>query len=236
MIVNRLVLIIGLALPWAICCVAQERANTPPWLPSGSPDSVVDFSQICIAKLSQDEQSLLIAKPALNFENRTRTEQVTKYVTESRTRTKTTAGGQTVTEEYQVAIPVTEQIEKSYTVRVPAGVTKFTLPIATVRAWELTGAPIDAGSLAERLSKPTYVIASENDPRANFPGVEPFYASILRPDTIVIYVAPRALTVEAPLPPGFSAPSAPGVLQPAPGTPVPVPAPAAPAPVVDPSA
>lgn len=222
----RTLMAVGLALLMGICCVAQEGPSHYPWLPSGGPDRVLNFGDICIAKGSPDQHSLLIAKPVFQTETRTKVIYVTKYRTETRTREVVQPNGESVTQTYTVQVPYTEAVEQTYTVQVPFGATKFTVPMAMVRAWNLSGEPVDPASLARRLAKPTYVIASESDPSASFRGVEPFYASVLRTDTIVIYVAPGALTVEAP---EAMHPPAPAAVFPVPVTPAPVP-------VVDPNA
>jgi formylglycine-generating enzyme required for sulfatase activity len=73
---------------------------------------------------------------------------------------------------------------------------RITVPFSRVRAWQVTGEPIETAALLQKLAEPSHVFAVEMPRSAKFAGVGDYHASILRPDSLVLYLAPGAIKSE----------------------------------------
>ncbi len=201
---------------------AQEETKAPSWVPKSGPHSVyIHLENVSIAKASQDGKAIHIAKPKFAAETRTRT--VAKTVQKPEQRIKNVEkDGKVVEEAYTVLVPVSVQEEQQYVVNRPNGFGKFKISLEQVRAWDVSGKIIDADDLVKRLEDSTNVLAVEYN--GDFLPLDPFYQSVLRPDTIVIYAAVGTMQDKdaKPLPVAPAAPVAPFPAAP-PAPPVPAP-------------
>ena len=144
------------------------------------------------------------------------TREVQKTVMSTETRVRSvTSNGKTEEVPYTVQVPVTVVEQQTYNIRRPLGSERFEVGIDKIKAWDLAGKAIDGAELAAKLKAPASVIAKEDDPK-NFKAIDPFYLSVLRPDTIMIYIP-----VGSSGPP--PAPAAPAAAAPAPAAPAPAP-------------
>lgn len=201
---NRFVFIIAcfVALP----SFAQEAAKQPSWMPKSFPYSF-DLGDVSVAKISADNKTVQFARPKLEYVMGTREVQKTVMTTETKTR-KVIVDGKEQRQDYTFQVPVTVAEQHTYNIRRPLGSERFEVGIDKIKAWDLAGKAIDGAELAAKLKAPASVIAKEDDPK-NFKAIDPFYLSVLRPDTIMIYIpvgssgpppAPAAPAPAAPTP------------------------------------
>ncbi len=218
---SRLVLTIACLVSYS--SYAQEGAQRPSWLPKTSPDTF-DLGSVSIAKISADKKTVQFAQPQLDYVEQTKVVEIT--VMQPRTEQRQIKDGdKTRTVNVTLYDPVTVKETRSFMVRSPAGSKTFKVAMDKISAWDLTGKSIDATTLAARLQEPTYVLAREDEPKY-FTAIDPYYLSVLRPSTIIIYFPVGSIPASGP-PPAPAAPAAPF----APAAPR---APASPAPTVDP--
>lgn len=200
--------------------VAQTpTAETSKFKPRALPHFAMSFQNVSVAKAAADKTSIMLLVPQFKYETRTATYTVVVTRDEKRVRTVTDDAGNTKEVEYVVKVPVTEERTQEYTVSIPIEPKKVTLPIADVRAWEVTGQSVEAAELLRRLAEPTHLFAAEMDPAQEFVAIEPYFAEILKAGALVLYVAPGKI---------YPVPAVEEPLRPAPAAPVPVPAPPAP--------
>ncbi|XZE54661.1 hypothetical protein SH139x_000636 [Planctomycetaceae bacterium SH139] len=206
-----------------LCCSGQlargQQSNV--WKPAGGPQW--DLGSLAVAKFvgEQDGQpALALMVTDWRVETRTRVVNVMKQVPETRTRTVENNG---VTEErtYTVMVPYTEQVEQTYTVQIPVGQKRIDVPLGDCTAWTLTGKQVPTDKLAAFLSKPRHVI--EWWDRENAPQPDPFYASVIKPDTLLLRFPREEDVYSEVFPESAESTSAPPAPAPAPA-PVPEPA------------
>ncbi len=206
---NRLLLMIACVV--SLPCYAQEAAQKPNWLPKNGPDAVDLLGCVSIAKVSDDKKSIVFARPAYSKVMETRMVNKTTFVTEQRTRS-VQSNGSTVEQTYAVQVPMSTTVDEPFEARVPQGVLRFSVALdkvndwEKVQAWDITGKEIENSALITRLAKPIHVVALERRQRG-FTPIDPFYASILRPDTLVIYVPMGTIPVAATTPDPLVAPA-----------------------------
>jgi hypothetical protein len=212
------VIVVALSLP--VFGFAQApTSESSKFKPTNLPPASVSFQNLVVAKAATDKSGIMLLAPQVQYETRTRIVSVTKLVPETRARVVTDKDGKVSMQTYTVQVPVTEQQEQAYKVSILLEPKKVTASLAQVRAWQVTGELVESSELLRRLGEATHVFAVEMDASQKFTPVEPYFAEILRPGALVIYVEPGV----------FKRPEA--------AKPVaPVAAPAAPAPVKDPKA
>ncbi len=214
---HRLILIIACLV--ALPSFAQETPQQPSWMPKSFPDTF-DFVNLSIARISTDGKSVQFARPKIQTVTKTRT--VSKTVMQPVTKTKTvTDGGEEKTITYTEVVPYTVQEEQMYSVRFPADSFRFDVAIDKTSALDLAGNAIDGAALAARLQQPAYVLAIEGA-ASNYKPIDPYYLSVMRPDTMVMFIPFGTIPAPKPVLAVPIAPAAPA--------PVPAPVPAAPAP------
>lgn len=143
---------------------------------------------IVIAK-TKDAETVSMMLPQWTEETRTRMLTVTKTRVETRTRA-VERDGQTVTEEYAVEVPYTEQVEQTYTVQVLAGKVRRDLPVAELTAWDLSGTKLSAAQVLQRLNSATHVYRlPENQPLP----ISPYHAAVLNRNLLFVH-HPQACT------------------------------------------
>jgi formylglycine-generating enzyme required for sulfatase activity len=70
---------------------------------------------------------------------------------------------------------------------------RLTAPLTAVRAWRITGESLDNATLLQQLAESSHVFAVEMTESAKFTGISTYHASILRPDSIVLYLSPNTM-------------------------------------------
>lgn len=190
----RLLVLLSFAFVFSSNLAAQEVEKTASWLPK----DVSIHAYLChlsLAKVSKDGKAIHFAKPKVRLTTEIRTVKKTVLQDEERVRVvRKNLVEEKETYTVQVPIPVDEQ--QYHIVPVLDGGVKFTVPIDQLRACDLSGNAIDVASLMKRLEKPTHVLASEALPDQPLKPVDPFFGSVLRSDTIVIFASPGLLTTE----------------------------------------
>lgn len=171
--------------------------------PKSLPHFAVSFQNVVVAKASADKTTIVLLVPQYKMETRTGTYSVVVPTTEKRIRAVTDEAGNTKEVEYTVMVPRTEERTREYTVSIPTEPIKVTLPVAEVRAWQATGEPVESAELLRRVAEPAHLFAVEADPSQKFSGVDPYFAEVLRPGALVLFVAPGKMSGSAP---GRSAP------------------------------
>jgi hypothetical protein len=178
--------------------VAQQPANgKSAWQPSEFP--ALSFKDTAVAQASPDSSSVMFIFPELILESKTRDIPVQKFRTEARTRT-VDVEGKTVEQTYTVNVPYTEMITQTYQIEAlgvappsNAPTKRVNVLMKDIRAWHVEGDAIDATSLGTLLPQWAHVFAMEMPAEIDFKGVDPYYASFLRPQTIVFYLAPGSI-------------------------------------------
>lgn len=215
----RNLMVLSLVFLFPAQILAQEETKAPSWVPKSGPHSIyIHLENVSIAKASQDGKAIHIAKPKFAAETHVRTVAKTVQKPEQRVR-NVEKDGKVVEETYTVLVPVTLEEAQTYVVYKPMGFGKFKISLEQVRAWDVSGKIIDADDLVKRLENSTNVLAVEH--YGDFVPLDPFYRSVLRPDTIVIYAAvgtmqdkdakPLPVAPAAPVAPVPAAPAAPPV-------------------------
>jgi hypothetical protein len=163
--------------------VAVARQKAQPVINLG--DVVIN---VVIAKVQNVgvEPELLIAKfggkeaDAAPFKN------VTVLKTETRTRTVLNAEGKQVEQSYTVQIPVVTQVANRKE-NVTLSEENRSVPFRTVQAFTSAGNPVDKEVLMKRLQNPTHVLLVK-EPINESNKLNPFYASILRDDILLLFL------------------------------------------------
>jgi hypothetical protein len=204
--------------------LAQSKPADDSWMPK-TPPIEIDFGKLVFVKASADKKDLSVLTPVYDSETRTRTVQHTVFLTEERTR-DVRDGDETKTVTYQVQVPVTVEETQTYTVKIPRSSSKFAVPLSKVRAWDLSGKTLSQQQLLAAITNATKAFVSESDPSAEFEGYDEYFASVLNPETLVIYVEAGSLPPSS----GLANAAAPVPAPSAPEAPIaaPVPAPATP--------
>jgi hypothetical protein len=191
---------------------AQSKPADDSWMPK-TPPIEIDFGKLAFVKASSDKKGLTVLTPLYDAETRTRTVQLTKFVLETRER-EVKDGDQTKTVTYTVQVPVTVEEIQTYTVLIPRSSSKFAVPLSKVRAWDLSGKKMSQQHLLAAITNATKAFVSESHPSFEFEGYDEYFASVLNPETLVIFVEPGVLPpnsglaqVAAPMPAPESAPA-----------------------------
>jgi hypothetical protein len=178
---QRLAFLVWMAL--AGTCLAQDSAAQKP---TQLPPPELSLSNVKLVKLSEDKKSLAVIAPKTRSETQTRLENKVEYLEETRTRV-VTANGKQVAQDYVVKVPVSTMVEQTYTVEKLESSYQFDIPLEKLRAWRLDGTLLKAEQLQAACAKPVHMIVVETKEQTNFSKVDPFFASVLRPETIVVY-------------------------------------------------
>ncbi len=155
--------------------------QTPsPWELADPP--AFHMHNIVIAK-TKDAETVSMMLPQWTLETRSRMLTVTRMRTEIRTRTAE-RDGQTITEEYAVEVPYTEQIEQTYTVQVLEGKVRRDLPVAELTVWDLNGTKLSAAQVLQRLNSATHVYRlPDNQPLP----ISPYHAAVLNRNLLFVH-------------------------------------------------
>lgn len=226
------IIAIGLLAP-TLTLAQVPDAQVNKFKPSGPPPASISFQNLVLAKVAADRSALMLLCPQYRYETRTRTVTVTKMVPETRTRVVKQKDGSDVEQTYTVQIPISEEQTQQYAVLILTEPAKFNVLVKDVRAWQINGESIDSGELLRRLSEATHVFAVEMDASQKFVAIEPYFAEVLRPGTLILYVPLGVLVSKGAPPPvaPMAAPAPPASAPPTPAPPAAVrPAPAVPAP------
>lgn len=176
-----------------IIAFAQEKAPAtskdgrasrlnPPDVLSG----LVNLGSVSLAKTHEDGKSLRAIVPRIEVSTRTHEIEVTKMRQESRTRTVTNDEGKPQVQEYTVCVPYTETMTTTVTVPKIAAKQRMTIPAEQIRAWRLNGEALSAQDLLKQAGKPIHFFAHRS--LVPFKGVDPYYAQVLSPKAVVIFV------------------------------------------------
>lgn len=173
---RRFAIIIGFVL---VASTLYGQAPSP-WELADPPAFYME--NIVIAK-TKDAGTVSMMIPQWALEERTRMVMVTRTRTETRIRA-VERDGETVTEEYTVEVPYTEQVEQTYTVQVLAGKARRDLPVAELTAWDLSGAKLSSAQVLQRLQSAAHVYRlPENQPLR----ISPYHAAALNRNLLFVY-------------------------------------------------
>lgn len=187
---GRLLLTVGYSMLCIGTCLGQ---NPSMWKPSSLPPKALDLKNTAVAKTSANGEDLMLLVPKITEELRTRDIQVTKMTTEQRTRTVVGDDGKTVEMAYTVQVPVTETRPQSYAVDILGPVERMSVSIDTVRAWRLDGKAVAPQELGRLCSNPRHVLVVEMPTDAELGSVDPYFASLIRPDALILYIASKSI-------------------------------------------
>ena len=155
-------------------CYSQQDAEPSKWMPNSPPAQVIKFEQLMIAKISDDGKFVRFVSPRYKMEERT---VVTTVARLNEDKTEATW------HERELKVPMS----------VPDGNYRMTVPVDVINAWSLTSVEIDANSLATKLKTPTHVLVElKVDPKMKPLPVDPYYATILKPETIRLQLPANA--------------------------------------------
>ena len=156
------------------------------WNPQSGPSDVISFDLLCLAKISKDGKSLQLRVPNYDVKTVEQTFTVQVPFMEQRTR-ENLVNDQVNTEYYMVQRYTTETRTKTVDVQVPTGPTLVTVPLKNIRAWDLTGKAIEPNALAFKLAIPIHVFAKQVSSDETFRPVDPYFLSVMRTETPVLY-------------------------------------------------
>jgi hypothetical protein len=144
---------------------------------------------VVIAKVQTDGPvpELLIAKFGGKEANATTPRTVTSYTSETRTRT-VNINGEKVEQEYTVQVPVTQVVQRK--VNFTPTEEQRSVPVSMVQAFDLKGQPVDIKVWTKRLENSTHVLLLK-EPINDSNRLNAFYASILREDTLLLFLASK---------------------------------------------
>ena len=142
---------------------------------------------VVIAKVLKGDSGLelTIAKFGGKEADSTSLKNATSYIVETRTRT-VIVGGKPTEVEYQVNVPVTTAVKhkKNFT---PTEQHR-SISVDLVQAFDLNGNPVDRKEWTKRLETPRHVLLLK-EPIDESNKLNPFYAPILREDTLLLFLA-----------------------------------------------
>lgn len=173
--------------------VAQPAQQVQQVQPAQQVQQVINLGavviNVVIAKVQTDgsEPELLIAKFGGREANATTSRTVTSYTSETRTRT-VNINGEKVEQEYTVQVPVTQIVQRKENFT-PTDQQR-SVQISTVQAFDLKGQPVDVKVWTKRLENPTHVLLLK-EPINESNRLNPFYSSILREDTLLLFLASK---------------------------------------------
>lgn len=149
----------------------------------------LSMEQLIWVEPVKDSEPLLLQIPEMKpgIETRTREVPVTKVRTEQRTRT-VNVDGKEVEQQYMVQVPYTETVRQTYTVTV-SKLQASELPLSRIEGMTIDGKPVARDVLAKRLSEKTAAFVVDERP-GDTTGVQPLLASVLRPDTLILWATP----------------------------------------------
>ncbi len=187
---------------FAACCLVpalafSQQPSAPPSKGIPQRSATISFDNLCVAQLSQDQKSIHLTWPRIAIELRTRTVNVKLTRTETRTRT-IKVDGRSVPETYTVTVPFTESREVTSKIQSVIGMHEADIPVDQVRAWTLTGRTIDVDALSERLNRAKPVFAYTTPKDKNFEELDPYYASVMVDETLVLYIDTTAFQIGEP--------------------------------------
>ena len=148
-----------------------------------------DLTSTFLAKYQKtgDKEVVAIRLSKWKAEPKLRTYQITVEVVETRTRVVKDKSGNEVEQEYEVKVPVTEERTESFVEYTPLLPLKGEVLLTDLKAWNIKGKPLTSDELKTALTKPTYLFGLSEEPKANQPPIDPFFASALRSDLIFVH-------------------------------------------------
>lgn len=191
---------IAILLVSLICCpvlaLAQEaKVERPALRPKEFP--AFDFMSLQVAKISADGTRLELLSPQLKVEQRPG--MIQRKVPETRSRLVDLGNGVMKEETYTEYVNVMETFVVP--VKTVQGETRTHVAIdASLLAWKIDGAPMEAAELAKLFEKPRHVVVLPALLNEKFSGVDPYYRTMLRDDLIVLggSISSRNTALEGP--------------------------------------
>lgn len=153
--------------------------------PTYAPEQA-SLSNLWVARIDVDRVTLKLSKPKFRVEASSETILVPKttYRPEIRSRKKE---GSDENETFSVNVPTTTEEELAQLKSIPDGVEQYTVSTLEAKAWKIDGTPLTNDQLANLLSTPRQVFVSQFI-ADDFPGLDPYFRSVLRSETIFIRV------------------------------------------------
>lgn len=128
---------------------------------------------------------------------KTRVVPVRKMRTEQRVRI-VKRGDEEVEQPYTIQVPYTEQVTQTYTVQVPKNETReLKIPMTQLSAWRLDGTAVDSIDLQKLLAQKSFCFLLAK-PWPKGAKLSEMQSSVLRPDTLVLHIAPKKQQVPKP--------------------------------------
>ena len=179
------------------CCFARAQPpeamirRIPLVAPTAQP--VIDLGEVVInvviAKVQTDgsEPELLIAKFGGKEAIATRPRTVTTYTAETRTRI-VNVNGEKVEQTYTVQVPVTQVVQQKENFTPTEN--ERSVPVNMIQAFDLKGKRLDQAVWTKHLETPKHVLLLR-EPLNESNRLNPFYASLLREDTLLLFLASK---------------------------------------------
>lgn len=186
----RITLLSLLLLPTTVAAQQQVSPNSKN-KPTALLAPHMSLANVKLVSLSEDNNSVIIVIPKSKSETKTRQATVTKFDQVKRIRT-IQVNGMNVDQEYTVQVPYTQTVDQEYTVETLDTSTSIEVPLKNVRTWKIDGSRLSAEQFRSACSKPTHMIVAEVVENEPFEKLNPFFASVLRPDTIVLFYTTEA--------------------------------------------
>ncbi|WP_144059998.1 hypothetical protein [Rhodopirellula sallentina] len=165
------------------------RAQTASSLKVDGPPAF-NLENVSLAKVMGNGNTVGIIKVDFAVETRVVTVPVTKTRTETRTRIEERTDGRKVEVSYTEEIPYTESVEQVKEVAVPR-VVREDLPVNRIAVTTTSGDVVAKPTWIKRLAAPTHVFVVHDQEKWREDKLErlsPYYAAVVRPDTLVLRV------------------------------------------------
>lgn len=148
-----------------------------------------DLSSTFLAKYQKigEKEVIALRIPKWKVNMAVRTREVTLTSPEVRTRTVKDKNGNEVEQTYIIGVPTKQTITENYRKHSPLPPVKGEIPLADIKAWNIKGKAITSEELKIALAKPTHLFGLAEEPEANQPPIDPFYATAFRSDLIFVY-------------------------------------------------
>lgn len=146
----------------------------------------LDLKRTVVAKatIANGKTTISLLIPTWQSEQVTIQQAAVTVSTEARTRTETRSDGTQVEVPYTIQVPIESKVDRLVTVSKPKGHKRVDFPIEHFKFWQLDGRQLDDNTITGLLKEPRHLLSLDQGISQYTP--DPFYSSILNPDTLVM--------------------------------------------------
>lgn len=154
---------------------------------------VDDLSSLAIGKISTDKETIVVRVPGWKIEYETKVVDVPVTV-ETEVEQTYEENGETKTKLVKVPKVVMQKETQTISNLIPQASVRGEVPVKDMKVWTTKGKLLSTAEVQEILAKTTYLFALTAEPAKGKPPMDPFFASALRSDVLLVY-SPKLLDV-----------------------------------------